>query len=312
MDSRERLDRMETDGLLTAQQAAMLRDSLEWGKSEAAAAPGEDYLRRRRAMSKLLLWVIAAAFAVAFYALVLGPGVDPQTPQDVAAVMNEPGGIGEMNKGFSGLLAIALLLIVPMILWMLLHNSLVSKEEAVFEAWAQTESNLERRADLIPALVETVSRYLRHESETLTAVTEQRSGDSALENVLDELIAAQQATAELAQKGSGDIVESEADLAALYAAQQIVGRRMNSILAVAENYPQLRSSDQFLELQAQLEGTENRINVARMRFNEAVATYNAAIRKLPGNLIARAGGFNRKAYFKADDESHEKPDLEFD
>ena len=312
MDSKDRVHRMEADGILTPAQAAMLRDSLEWGRTEALGIAGEERLRHRKTLSKWLLWLIAAAFAVAFYALVIGPGADPQAPQDVATMMNQPGGIGEMNKGFSGLLAIALLLIVPLILWALLHNSLVNKEESVFKAWAQTESNLERRADLIPALVETVSRYLRHESETLIAVTEQRSGDRDLKEVLDELIAAQQATAELAQKGNGDIVESEADLAALYAAQQSVGRRMHSILAVAENYPQLRSSDQFLELQAQLEGTENRINVARMRFNEAVATYNAAIRKLPGSLIARIGGFNRKAYFKAEDEAHEKPVLEFD
>jgi LemA protein len=216
-----------------------------------------------------------------------------------------------MNKSFSGLLAIALLLIVPLVLWAVLHNNLVAKEEAVFESWAQTESNLARRADLIPALVETVSRYLRHESETLSSVVEQRSG-ADLSTVLDELIAAQQATAELVQQAGGDIVENVIDLAALYAAQQSVGKRMNSFMAVAENYPQLRSSDQFLELQAQLEGTENRINIARMRFNESVAAYNAAIRKLPGSLIANVGGFNRKAYFQADQGSHDAPELDFD
>lgn len=306
---------MQADGILTEEQSAMLRDSLEWGTTATTGNTSEEQLRNRNTLSKRLPMLIAAAtviaFAAAFYALVIGTGVDPQTPQDVAATMNQPGGIGQMNKGFSGLLAFALLLIVPLVFWALLHNSLVSKEEAVFEAWAQTESNLARRADLIPALVETVSRYLRHESETLTSVTEQRGGGD-LEEVLGELIAAQQASADLVRESGGKIVENEAHLAALYAAQQSVGRRMHSIVAVAENYPQLRSSDQFLELQAQLEGTENRINVTRMRFNEAVAAYNAAIRKLPGSLIARVGGFSRKAYFKADDESHEKPAIEFD
>lgn len=311
MDSEERLSRMEADGILSPQQTALLRDSLEWGGAGAEGITGNAQHQARKATSKWLLRLVAAAIAVAFYAFVIGPGVDPQTPQDVAATMNEPGGIGQMNKSFSGLLAIALLLIVPLILWAVLHNTLVTKEEAVFEAWAQTESNLERRADLIPALVETVSRYLRHESETLTSVTAQR-GDAKLSQVLDELIEAQKATANLAQKEGGGIVENDADLAALYAAQQSVGRRMHSFLAVAESYPQLRSSDQFLELQAQLEGTENRINVARMRFNEAVASYNAAIRRLPGSLIARVGGFNRKAYFQADDESHDEPELAFD
>lgn len=216
-----------------------------------------------------------------------------------------------MNRNFSGLLAIAVLLIVPLLMWMWLHNSLVSKEETVFEAWAQTESNLKRRADLIPALVETVSRYLRHEAETLTTVTEQRGGAS-LAGALDELIAAQKASTEIASRNGEAIVESEADLAALFAAQQRVGQRMNSFLAVAENYPELRSADQFLELQAQLEGTENRINVARMRFNEAVSAYNASIRKLPASLVASVGGFGRKAYFQADAEAHEKPQLAFD
>jgi len=311
VDSEERLGRMQADGVLTPEQAELLKESLEWGGAHVNGAAGSADHLAHKSTSKWLLRLVAAAIAVAFYAFVIGPGVDPQTPQDVAATLNEPGGIGQMNKSFSGLLAIALLLIVPLILWAALHNSLVTKEEAVFEAWAQTESNLERRADLIPALVETVSRYLRHESETLTSVTGQR-GDAKLSQVLDELIAAQKATTDIVQKEGAGIVENDADLAALYAAQQRVGKRMHSFLAVAESYPQLRSADQFLELQAQLEGTENRINVARMRFNEAVAAYNAAIRKLPGSLIANVGGFNRKAYFQADEESREKPDLAFD
>jgi len=216
-----------------------------------------------------------------------------------------------MNKGISGLLAVALFLIAPLILWMWLHNSLVTKEETVFEAWAQTESNLERRADLIPALVETVSRYLRHEAETLTSVTAQR-GAASLAQALDELIAAQKASADIVGEEGSDVISDEAELAALYAAQERVGQRMHSFLAVAESYPELRSSDQFLELQAQLEGTENRINVARMRFNEAVSTYNAAIRRLPASLVAGAGGFERKAYFQADPEAREEPELAFD
>jgi LemA protein len=302
---------MQADGVLTPAQAELLKDSLGWGGAQVDGDARNADHQARKATSKWLLRLVAVAIAVVFYSMVIGPGVDSLTPQDVATTLNEPGGIGQMNKSFSGLLAIALLLIVPLILWAALHNSLVTKEEAVFEAWAQTESNLERRADLIPALVETVSRYLRHESETLSSVTEQR-GDAKLSQVLDELIAAQKATVDMARKDGGSIVENDTDLAALYAAQQRVGQRMHSFLAVAENYPQLRSADQFLELQAQLEGTENRINVARMRFNEAVASYNAAIRKLPGSLIASVGGFNRKAYFQADEESRDKPDLAFD
>lgn len=311
MDSEERLRRMEADGVLTPTQAARLRDSLDWdgagveGDGGNAASPG------RKSRGRWLPALIGAAFVAAFFVLMIGSGVEDQAPQDVAATLNDPGGIGQMNKSFSALLAMGLLLIVPLALWALLHNSLVTREESVLEAWAQTESNLKRRADLIPALVDTVSRYLRHESETLTSVTAQRA-DPDLSAALDELVTAQKASAELAQRDGRGIVESETDLAALFAAQQAVGQRMHSFLAVAESYPELRSSDQFLELQAQLEGTENRINVTRMRFNQSVASYNAAIRKLPGSLVARVGGFHRKAYFQAGETAQDAPELAFD
>jgi len=310
VQSDERIARMQADGVLSDAQAALLRESLDWGR---AAATGDATRSRRTARGnapRWLLGLLAVVIVIGFFMLMNGSGVPPSAPQDVAATLNDPGGVGQMNKTFSSALAIGLLLIVPLLMWMWLHNSLVAKEETVFEAWAQTESNLERRADLIPALVDTVSRYLRHESETLTSVIAERGGENLAE-ALDELIAAQQATAEIAGERGDTIVESEADLAALYAAQQQVGKRMQSFLAVAESYPDLRSADQFLELQAQLEGTENRINVARMRFNESVATYNAAIRKLPASLVAGAGGFERKAYFQADAEAHEEPELAF-
>jgi LemA protein len=302
---------MVTDGVLTPEQAARLRESLNWDRADVDGSAESAQHPERKAVARWLLGVVGATLVIAFFVFTMDSGIDTRTPQDVAATLNEPGGIGQMNKSFSGMLAIALFLIIPVLLWILLHNSLVTKEEAVFEAWAQTESNLERRADLIPALVDTVSRYLRHESETLTSVTDQRS-DAKLSAVLDELIAAHKASAELVQKEGSSIVESDADLAALYAAQQSVGQRMHSFLAVAESYPQLRSSDQFLELQAQLEGTENRLNVARMRFNESVAAYNAAIRKLPASLVASVGRFDRKAYFQADEASHNDPELAFD
>ena len=310
MQSEERIRRMQADGILTATQAALLRESLNpHATTDCAAAIG----RRRHGHKRLVYWAIGllgAAIVISFIMLVTGSGGTPPTPQDVASTLNDPGGIGQMNKSFSSVLAIALFLIVPLLLWMWLHNSLVTKEESVFESWAQVESNLERRADLIPALVDTVSRYLRHESETLEAVTAQRS-NANLAAALEELLAAQKATADVVG-GGNNIVEDESDLALLFTAQQRVGQQMHSFLAVAENYPELRSSDQFLELQAQLEGTENRINVARMRFNESVAAYNSAIRRLPASLVASAGGFQRKAYFQADAESHDDPDLAFD
>jgi LemA protein len=108
-----------------------------------------------------------------------------------------------------------------------------------------------------------------------------------------------------------DKLEDEAALAAVQEASAGVDAALMEIMALAEDYPELRASDQFLELQGQLEGTENRINVARLRFNETVERYNGAIRRVPGSLLAGLGGFRRKAYFKADEGSAAKPQVEF-
>jgi LemA protein len=232
--------------------------------------------------------------------------------QDVTRTLNQPGEYGVMNRTLSGALAIALLLGIPILLWAWLHNSLVRKEERVFEAWAQTESNFQRRADLVPALVDTVSRYLKHESTTLVQVTQERSAaQKQLAGAVEELLRAEKQSSEL-RKEERPIIEDEARLQALLETEQRLRDRMNAIFAIAESYPELKASDQFLELQAQLEGTENRINVARMRFNEAVRSYNASIRMLPSSLVASAGNFQRKAYFQSAEEARSAPALAFE
>jgi LemA protein len=203
-----------------------------------------------------------------------------------------------------------LFLVLPLVVWTLLYNSLVGKEERVLEAWAQVETSYQRRSDLVPALVETVSRYLRHERETLERVTEERSeGLSGLQAMTEDLVQAQQRSAELLREHAGQPPEDEEALLALSQAQAQVGAQMRRFFGLTESYPQLRSADQFLRLQAQLEGTENRINVARSRFNESVRDFNRSIRALPGSLVAAAGDFRRKAYFRADEESHQVPVL---
>lgn len=218
-----------------------------------------------------------------------------------------------MNKPLTVVLAAALLLIVPLLLWMWLHNALVAKEERVFAAWAQTESNFQRRADLVPALIDTVSRYLQHESETLIGVAAQRSEALAsLSKAVAEVTAAGKAASDLLRERGRGVIEEESALRALSETQARIGRGLGAIVAVAESYPDLRSSDQFLELQAQLEGTENRINVARMRFNEAVRDYNRGIRQLPGALVAQVGNFKRKAYFQTEEDARRAPELNFE
>jgi LemA protein len=207
----------------------------------------------------------------------------------------------------SALLLLPLVLIVGGFSWF--YNRIVDKEERVYEAWSQVESNLQRRTDLIPNLVEAVSRYMKHERETLTAIADER-GDALnpLEDAMSRLLSDQQSAA--AQESAAP--DDQQALARLAHAQQVLGGSLKNLIAVAESYPTLRSGDQFLSLQAQLEGTENRINVARMEFNESVGTYNSSIRRLPGTLIAGLGDFKRKAYFETEGQAGEPVGIEFE
>jgi LemA protein len=299
---------MEERGVITPEQAAMLRASL----STAEPPTGTTAPARRR--PRMTAWATGAGTLLLLAAVVVLASITPEPAQidDVSRTINQIGGYGEMNRFLSTILAVASLVLVPLLLWVFTHNSLVSREERVFEAWADTESNMQRRADLIPALVDTVSRYLEHERGTFTEVSGQRA--AALKEAkasLDELIRASRDAAELMRQRGAAAVEDEALLRSLAEAEARMGAGVRTVMAVAEAYPELRSSDQFLELQGQLEGTENRINVARMRFNEAVRAYNSAIRYLPGSLVASLGSFHRKAYFQSSEEAKLVPALAF-
>jgi LemA protein len=305
----DRIERLAADGVISPEQAELLRRSARGG-GDQAATNGEPRPRR------LNPWLIAGpaillVIAVLWFAA--GTSGDPGPIQDVAETLNQPGGTGTMNRSTSAILAIALLLIVPILLWTWLYNGLVGKEETVFETWAQVESNLQRRADLIPALVESVSRYLKHESETLGAVTAERSAAATrIGKAIDALIRAGGETSDILRAEGPAIVEDEAALGRLLAAEGGYRRGIDEFMAVAEVYPDLRSSDQFLELQAQLEGTENRVNVARQRFNEAVSEFNGTMRMVPWSLVAGLGNFRRKGYFRADTEARDAPEVKFD
>jgi LemA protein len=245
------------------------------------------------------LWLIAATGG-------------PSEIQDVASDLNQVGATGEMNGGLKGLLNLTLVsvpLIVPLLWLVWLYNDMVGKEEEVFAAWAQVESNYQRRSDLLPNLVRTVARYLEHERGTLIDVTEERSAAlGSLRATLDEVEAAQRQAEEHAEAAP----ETQAAMERLAAAQAAVDRSLGRFFALAENYPDLRAADQFLELQAQLEGTENRLNVARIQFNQRVEEFNGAIRQLPGSLLARLGDFRRKAYFQASEGAAAAAEVRFD
>lgn len=306
MDPDERIQRMVDDGLLDDRQATMLRDSLS-GRDGVAPVPHSGVARVRG-----LFLGLAAAAAIAAIWTLAGGGATPEAVQDVSEALNLPGEHGAMNRTVSVLLALGLLFIIPLLLWAWMHNSLVAHEERVFETWAQTESTFQRRADLIPGLVDTVKRYLKHERDTLTAVTSaRRQASDDVAKGIDKLIDNQKAASDVLRQGR-QILEDEALMKKLFEMQSKLQGSVSTLLAVSESYPDLKSSDQFLQLQAQLEGTENRINVARMRFNEAVGEYNGMMRMLPWSLVASASSFRRKAYFRSDEEARDAPDLDLD
>jgi len=173
------------------------------------------------------------------------------------------------------------------------YNTLQTKEEAVFKAWGDIESNLQRRADLIPNLVATVKGYAAHEKETLEAVINARAKATAVH---------------LSTKDLGNA----AAMQQLQEAQGGLSTALGRLMVVAERYPDLKANQNFLDLQNQLEGTENRINVARQRYNQAVETFNSAIRAFPENLTNNfLLHLERKEYFKAAPEAKDVPKVKF-
>lgn len=171
------------------------------------------------------------------------------------------------------------------------YNGFVQKEENVKKAWSQVENQYQRRSDLIPNLVATVKGYAAHESETLESVIAARSAATAISVDADNL------TAE--------------NIAQYQQAQGQVGAALGRLIALSESYPDLKANQNFLELQAQLEGTENRISVERKRFNDEAQTFNTALRKFPNNIIGSLFGFEQKAYFEATEGATQAPVVEF-
>ncbi|WP_321332947.1 LemA family protein [uncultured Bacteroides sp.] len=171
------------------------------------------------------------------------------------------------------------------------YNGLVSMQENVSNQWANVETQYQRRSDLIPNLVNTVKGYASHEKETLEGV-----------------IAARSQATQIKVDPSNLTPES---LAKYQKAQGEIGSALGKLLAITENYPDLKANQNFLELQAQLEGTENRINVARKNFNDTAKEYNTAIRKFPKNVFAGMFGFEKRPYFEAEEGAEKAPKVEF-
>ena len=193
-----------------------------------------------------------------------------------------------MKKSTIGIIVV----IAAVAMWLIsAYNGLVSKDESVSTAWSNVENQYQRRADLIPNLVNTVKGYAAHEKETLEAVVAARSKATQITVDPDNMTLEQ---LQEYQKAQGEI-----------------GAALGRLLAITEAYPDLKANENFKELQAQLEGTENRISVERRNFNEVARSYNTAIRTFPRTLIAGMFGFEKRPYFEAEEGASSAPEVKF-
>ena len=182
--------------------------------------------------------------------------------------------------------------IAALAMWVIsAYNGMVKMDESVSTAWSNVENQYQRRTDLIPNLVNTVKGYAAHEKETFEAVVSARSKATQMtvdpENLTPEKL-------QEYQKAQGEI-----------------GAALGRLLAITENYPELKANENFKELQAQLEGTENRISVERRNFNEVARTYNTSIRTFPKNILAGMCGFEKRPYFEAEEGANKAPEVKF-
>ena len=191
------------------------------------------------------------------------------------------------------LIIIIIIIVVIVLYFISSYNAIVKKDEAVKEAWGNVETAYQRRFDLIPNLVNTVKAYASHERETLQAVVDARSKVGSIQM-------------------SPEMLEDPDSFQAFQNAQNSMSSALSRLLVVVENYPDLKANQNFLDLQHQLEGTENRINVARVRYNETVKEFNQSIRFFPKSIINKMFfGFKLKESFKAQEGAEKAPKVEF-
>jgi LemA protein len=198
----------------------------------------------------------------------------------------------KMKKGLIILFAI-IVAIAAFVMWGIgKYNGIVKMDEGVNGAWSQVQNQYQRRMDLIPNLVEVVKGYATHEQQTLTGVIEARAKASQM--VISPEVLKNPQAFQMFEKAQGELSSA-----------------LSRLMVVSENYPNLKANENFLQLQSQLEGTENRIAVERQRFNQLVQEYNAHIRTVPTNMIAGFGGFTQKQYFQAQVGAETAPKVKF-
>lgn len=203
-----------------------------------------------------------------------------------------------MSKGIKTLLiVVGVVVVLGMMIYSFFggtYNKIVSMDEGVKSQWGQVENVYQRRMDLIPNLVATVKGYASHESDVFTQIAEARSKAGGVMNISDEVLKDPEAFKRF-QKAQGEL-----------------GSALQRLLVVTENYPDLKANVNFLALQDQLEGTENRITVERQRFNDVVKSYNVYIKQFPNSIIANMNGFTAKSYFAAAEGADKAPTVSFE
>lgn len=196
-----------------------------------------------------------------------------------------------MNRKMIATLAVVAVVVLAIVMGISVYNGLVDMDERVKASWSQVENQYQRRADLIPNLVATVKGYAAHEQETLEGVIKARAA----------------ATSTTIDAGNMD----EAALARFQQSQDALSSALSRLMVVVEKYPELKANEQFISLQHQLEGTENRITTARRDFNETAKEYNTAVRRFPRSLFASLFGFDQRPYFEATAGSEVAPTVQF-
>lgn len=197
----------------------------------------------------------------------------------------------KLSKGLIAVIIVGVILLIGILWGKSSYNSMVGKEEGVSSQWAQVQNAYQRRADLVPNLVATVKGYASHEQETFQAVVEARAKATQMNVNADQL--------------------TEENIKKYQEAQGQLGSALGRLLMVQENYPDLKANTNFLALQDELTGTENRIATERNKFNEKVKDYNTSIRMFPRNILAGLSGFEKKGYFEADAAAQSAPKVEF-
>ena len=304
-DDQARIERMVEAGRLTPEEGERLRTLVEAQQAREQAwqvRAGGDARRDRRRF-RLLFAFIAAFFvvglAVGWLAFegttgsdgpVRAPAPAEQATEPADGRLIDLSSLDEerrvtMNR--TGTLSIVVILLLVVVVlgggFLLLYNGLVDARERVNAGWAQVENVYQRRLDLVPVLIDGVKTYMEHEHDTLTELTEARARAIEVGGML-----------------GGQAPQTVEQIKAVEASQGAVESALARLFAVVENYPDLKASRNFLALQDQIEGTENRITVERRNYNEYARRYDAGIQKFPGNIVADMIGFESKPYFEAE------------